>query len=88
MKLSCFRSDLQITSKEKALEFYKGVHRVELIPVDRQTVLRVEPDNHISLISKECIKNGSAPFYPSLSDPDGSLAYKLRKFINAWLRGE
>ena len=86
MKLSCFRSDLRITSKESALEFYRGVHRVELIPVDRQTVLRVEPDNCISLISKECIRNGSAPFHPSLHDPDGALAYRMRRFINAWLR--
>ena len=80
-----FRSDLRVTSKAKALEFYKGVKSVILIPVDQKDSLRVEPGQHISLVPKESIRNGTAPFAPSFHDEDGSLAYQNRKYINAYL---
>lgn len=79
---------MQITCREKALEFYKGIHRATLIPVDQETFIRVEPDNHISRIPRSSLADGTAPFYPALYDPYGNIAYKWRKHINAWLRGE
>jgi hypothetical protein len=89
MTIACiFRSDLRITSKETALEFYKGVKSCILIPytVDGVQVIRVEPDNLFSVIPVKSIKDGSAPFIPSLRDEDGSLAYRYRKYINAYLK--
>ena len=80
-----FRSDLRVTSKGKALEFYKGVKSVILIPVDQEDTLRVEPGQHISIVPKESIRNGTTPFVPSFYDEDGSLAYRNRKHINAYL---
>lgn len=80
-----FRADLRVTSKAKALEFYKGVKSVILIPIDKANRLRVEPVQHISVVSNESIRNGSAPFVPSLYDEDGSLAFQYRKHINAYL---
>lgn len=80
-----FRSDLRVTSKAKAIEFYKGVKSVILIPVDKGNRLRVEPGQHISVVPVESIRNGSAPFVPSFYDVDGSLAYQNRKHINAYL---
>lgn len=80
-----FKADLRVTSKATALEFYKGVKSVILIPVDQQDTLRVEPGQHISLVPKESTRNGTAPFVPSFYDEDGSLAYRNRKYINAYL---
>lgn len=86
--LSVFRADLRITSKQTAMEFYKGVKSVILIPFDGCQMLRIEPDCHISLIPKESIKDGSALFFPSYRDEDGTFAYGWRKYINAYLRKE
>ena len=80
-----FRSDLRVTSKSSALEFYKGVKSVILIPFDKKDSLRIEPGRHISLVSNASIRNGSAPFVPALYDEDGTLAYRNRKHINAYL---
>lgn len=88
MELSLWRSDLQITSRETALEFYRCIRQVHLIPFDREVYIRIEPGNHISKIPRSCISDGTALFYPSLYDPYGNIAYKWRKYINAWLRGE
>ena len=80
-----FKADLRVTSKTKALEFYKGVKHVILIPVDQEDSLRIEPGQHISIVPNKSIRNGSAPFVPSFYDEDGSLAYRNRKYINAYL---
>jgi len=88
MELSCWRSDLQITSRETALEFYRCIRQVHLIWVDRDTFIRVEPNNQISRIPSSSVKDGSAWMYPGLYDPYGNIAYKWRKYINAWLRGD
>ena len=88
MEISVFKRDLQITSREKALEFYRSVKCVHLIVIDRETLIRVEPGNHISRIPRSSVEDGTAPFYPALYDPYGNIAYKWRKHINAWLRGE
>ena len=85
MVLSIFRADLRVTSKEKALEFYKGVKSVLLIPYGREHFIRVEPEQHISVVSKKDIETGTAPFVPAWRDEDGKSAYELRKYINAYL---
>ena len=82
-----FKADLRVTSKEKALEFYKGVKNVILISCGREQRIRVEPGQHISIVSTESIKNGTAPFIPALYDEDGSIAYRYRKYINDYLNG-
>lgn len=83
-----YRADLVIKSKETALEFYKGVRSCILIPytVDKVQVIRIEPGNLFSVIPANSVKDGSAPFIPSLKDEDGSLAYRYRKYINAYLK--
>ncbi len=89
MTVACiFRSDLRINSKQTALEFYKGVKSCILIPytVDKVQVIRIEPGNLFSVIPAKSVKDGSAPFIPSLHDEDGSLAYRYRKYINAYLK--
>lgn len=94
MELSVFKTDLQITSREKALEFYKCVKCVHLIPAGfvrdgERTIrcyIRVEPGNHISRITSEDRERGIAWAVPSLYDPHGNIAYRWRKHINAWLR--
>lgn len=96
MELSVFRSDLQITSREKALEFLKCIKCVHLIPAGRYPVgdrfvlvfIRVEPGNHISRITSDELEKGIAWATPSMYDPYGNIAYKWRKYINAWLRGD
>ena len=80
-----FKADLRVTSKATALEFYKGVKSVILIPFDKESRLRVEPGRHISVVSNESIHDGTAPFVPSFYDEDGALAYRNRKLINAYL---
>ena len=80
-----FKSNLRVTSKATALEFYKGVKSVILIPMDQKDTLRVEPGQCISLVPKDVIRGGSALFIPSLYDEDGALAYRNRKYINAYL---
>ena len=90
MELSVFKGDLQITSREKALEFYRSVKCVHLIPAGYsmgvQIFIRVEPGNHISRITSDEVVSGAACFVPALYDPYGNIAYKWRKYINAWLR--
>lgn len=83
-----FKAGLRVTSKATALEFYKGVKHVILIPYDRETYIRVEPGCCISLVSKKDVAEGTAPFVPALRDDDGSKAYALRKYINAYLDEE
>lgn len=80
-----FKSNLRVTSKATALEFYKGVKSVILIRMNQKDTLRVEPGQHISVVQNVSIRNGSAPFVPSFFDEDGSLAYRNRKYINAYL---
>lgn len=96
MEISVFKGDLQITSREKALEFYRSVKCVHLIPAgeiqegDRivEVYIRVEPGCHISRITSDEIKQGIAWATPSLYDPYGNIAYRWRRPINAWLRRE
>lgn len=80
------RSDLVITSKETALEFYNGVKSCILIPYTEKSVIRIEPNNQFSIISKTAISSGTAWMIPSVYDDDGSIAYRHRKYINAYLR--
>jgi hypothetical protein len=80
-----FRANLKIISKETALEFYKGVKSVILIPFSEDQKIRIEPDQHFSLIPTESVRDGSAVFIPSLYDEDGMIAYCYRKYINSWL---
>ena len=80
-----FKANLRVTSKATALEFYKGVKSVILIPMDQKDSIRVEPGQNISLVANTDIHNGIAPFVPSLRDEDGTLAYRNRKYINAYL---
>lgn len=87
MKISVFRASLRVTSKATALEFYNCVKHTILIPCDKDFYVRVEPGNHISLVSKSAVNTGVAPFVPALSDPTGEIAYRYRKYINAYLRG-
>lgn len=85
MIISVFRSSLRIRSKANALEFYDCVKHCMTIPYCDEYVIRVEPNNLISVVSKEDIKNGFAWAVPNLKDEDGSIAYSYRKYINAWL---
>ena len=80
-----FRSDLRVTSKSTAMEFYKGVKSVILIPFSKTFSIRVEPGNLFSLVSVASVRNGAAVWEPSLHDADGSLAFQHRKYINAYL---
>ena len=80
-----FKADLRIVSKETALEFYKGVKSVILIPFSEEQKIRVEPGQHISIITTASIYDGSAVFTPSLYDEDGTIAYHYRKYINQYL---
>lgn len=94
MELSVFKTDLQITSKEKALEFLKCVKCVHLIPAgffrdgnrNVRIFIRVEPGYHISRITSDDLERGIAWSVPSLYDPYGNICYRWRKHINAWLR--
>jgi hypothetical protein len=96
MELSVFKSDLQITSREKAIEFYKCVKCTHLIPAGLHQVggkiehifIRVEPGYHISRITSGDLEKEVAWAVPSFYDPYGNIAYRWRKPINAWLRGE
>lgn len=81
-----FKRGFTITTKASAAEFYKCIKSVNLIPYDDVSVIRVEPNAHISLIPKKSINDGTAPFIPSFKDEDGKIAYDYRKYINAWLR--
>jgi len=85
MLISTFPSSLRITSKKTALDFYKCVKHCFVIPYNDAYVLRIEPDNCFSVISKETIRRGNAWMVPSFRDQDGKLAYNYRKYINAWL---
>lgn len=83
-----FRANLRVVSKETALEFYKGIRSVILIPYDKGQKIRVEPGQHISVVPDDTVKNGSAIFIPSFHDEDGTLAYYYRKYINRYLEKE
>lgn len=88
MGISVFRANLRVTSKATALEFYNCVKHVILLPVDDEFFVRVEPNRCISLVSKADIKSGAAVFVPSMRDDTGEIAYRHRKYINAFLRGD
>lgn len=81
-----YRSDLVITSKATALEFYKGIRSTVIIPYNDDYVLRIEPNKCFSIIAKESVKNGTAWMIPSVCDDDGIRAFRYRKYINAYLR--
>ena len=85
MQISVFPAKLRVTSKETAVQFYNCVKHVILMPVDADYYIRVEPGCLISLVSCEDVRNGAAVFVPNMHDPDGTLAYRYRKHINAWL---
>lgn len=82
-----FKSNLRVTSKATALEFYKGVKSTILIPLDKNCKIRVEPGQHFSLVSNASVRNGTAVFEPALHDEYGTLAFQHRKHINAYLSG-
>ncbi len=79
------RADLVINSKETALEFYKGVKSCVLIPCNSSYYIRVEPNNLIAVVPAEAVKDETAWMIPNVAD-DGSMAYRYRKYINAYLR--
>lgn len=80
------KANLVIKSKETAREFYKGVKSCILIPYTEDMVIRVEPGNLIGFVSKEDVRNGNATFVPNFSDYSCDIAYRYRKYINAYLR--
>lgn len=80
------RGSLVVKDKATAQEFYKGVKACILIPYTEDMMIRIEPDNLIGFVQKEAIQRGTASFIPNFHDEDGSMAYKLRKYINAYLR--
>ena len=82
------RSGLVVNSKETAQEFYKGIKSCILIPHEEDMLIRVEPNNLIGFVSKADVKNGAATFVPNFHDEDGSIAYRHRKYINAYLKAE
>ena len=88
MVVNMFRADLRVTSKAKALEFYKGIKGVTLIPYYDELFIRVEPNHCISVVTKSEIKGGTAAFVPSMRDDTGAIAYRYRKHINAYLSAE
>ncbi len=81
-----FRAGLRVTSKASALEFYRGVKGVLLLPISNDMKLRIEPNNHISTISARSIDDGTAVFIPAIKDDDGSIAYANRRYINQYLK--
>ena len=85
MQISVFPASLRITSKKSALDFYKCVKHCFTIPYNEDYVLRIEPDNCFTVISKQSIWKSEAWMIPSFRDTDGTLAYNYRKYINAWL---
>ena len=85
MQISVFPAVLRVTSKEKALKFYSCVKHCILVPADDDFYVRVEPGNLISLVSKADVQSGAATFVPALCDDNGDIAYRYRKYINAWL---
>lgn len=82
-----FKKGLTVVSKETALEFYKGVKSVILIPFSEAAYIRIEPHQLFSILPAYCVRRGLAPFEPSIFDEDGSLAYKYRRSINQYLKG-
>lgn len=82
------RASLRITSKATALEFYEGVRDTACIPCEGEWLIRVEPGNLIGFITKEDLRAGRAWATPNLHDPDGAIAYRYRKYINAYLNRE
>lgn len=86
MQISVFPAALRIDSKANALRFYDCVKHTILIEMESGWRLRIEPGNLISPISLHDIRTGVATFVPNLRDDDGSIAYRYRKYINAFLR--
>lgn len=85
MEISVFPGSLRVTSKADALEFYGCIKSVVLIPADGDVLIRVEPGNCISRVTRSDVRSGQAVWTPSLHDPYGAICYKWRKYINAWL---
>lgn len=85
MQISVFRGSLRIVSKAAALEFYSCVKQIHLIPADGDMLIRVEPGCLISMVSRKDVQTGQAVWVPNLEDSDGSICYRWRKYINAWL---
>ena len=81
------RSDLRITSKATALEFYEGIRACVLIPCDTH-VIRIEPNRCFTVFHRDNLTAGKAWMIPSVVDDDGIRAYRYRKYINAWLTRE
>lgn len=86
MQLSVFPGSLRIDSHANALRFYSCVKHTILIDMGDGWKLRIEPGNLISPVSYHDIRTGVAQFVPNLKDEDGMIAYRYRKYINAWLR--
>ena len=85
MLISVFPGSLRIDSLANALRFYSCVKHCIIIPYTNDLVLRIEPDNCFTVIPKHAIRKGEAWMIPSIKDEDGRLAYKYRRYINAWL---
>lgn len=81
-----YRSNLRIRSKADALELYDCVKACTIIPYNDTYSIRLEPDRHFSIVSKQTIAKGDAWMIPSVYDDDGTLAYNYRKYINAFLK--
>ena len=86
MQISVFPASLRVDSKANALRFYDCVKHIILIETEPGWRLRIEPGNLISEVSLHDIRTGVATFVPNLRDDDGSIAYRYRKYINAYLR--
>ena len=82
------RAGLRVTSKSTALEFYKGIRRPILIPYDDKCLFRIEPGRLFGIVDKDSISKDTAWAYPNVYDFDGAMAYKYRKYINAYLASE
>lgn len=87
MIISTFPAALRIRSKADARQFHSCIKHTFTIPYTDDMVIRVEPNNLIGIVSKESIREGYAWAIPNLQDDDGTTAYSLRKYINAWLEG-
>lgn len=81
-----YRTDLVVNSYATAKEFLSCVKACFTIPYNDEYVIRVEPGNFVTILSKHSIKNGYAAFVPSICDSDGVIIYRYRKYINAYLR--
>lgn len=85
MIITVYPANLRVRSKADALKFYGCIKHCITIPYMDDMVIRVEPNNLIGIVSKSDIRNGIAWAVPNFKDEDGSIAYRYRKYINAWL---